>query len=607
MNCQFVNNILDNLRFDRIDPRRRRQVEAHAATCAECARAWNALVSLASLPDEPMPAGLRAQCASAVAGRAPAFTAARASGRHRLLKWGSLAALGAAAATLLILTGPEARTTPAGVEPEHEGALLNVEAGSAIAQRPSLVPASVDATPEPATQPINVLVVVREPSPDVEKAVNNIETDPLARDVLLSMRTALVAELRKVPVLVVTTEATEQFASTPYFRLQLGPLHMRGVDGRPDRKEGRYDMALDIEKVQTGGGAARIPVPMQLFAVEPRATCTSPDDAERMPCDAPTTAVHLVRKLRQQVFPADAVVTRPLQSRFKDFSLPPEERFEAFVELFRQQIKAGGRHLLADADVVRAAVEFSQLTDSGHRAQLWRAMRGVGDPLLIDPLLASLQQDPQEARVAAVETLAADFRDNMRARPALEAVAASDPSPMVRALARSALSGERAWQDFTVSSLKDPALPASQRVEALLHVLYPPDTLDDVNEPSPTNYWQVLMDLDDAAVRSLAEVFPRAEQLRKWPGNNLIGNFASRHKDNPAVKEMLLTVLAQDTRSSNRSVAGESLAQNHATDPRVRDALNRAVRSDPDAHVRDYLRQVLDRDYVKKVMEAAPR
>ena len=38
MNCQDVNEILDNLRFDRIESGQRQQVDAHVATCADCAR-----------------------------------------------------------------------------------------------------------------------------------------------------------------------------------------------------------------------------------------------------------------------------------------------------------------------------------------------------------------------------------------------------------------------------------------------------------------------------------------------------------------------------------------------------------------------------------------
>lgn len=617
MKCQDVNEILDNQRFDRIDALQWQQVGSHVATCADCARTWNAQSTLAALPDVAMPAGLQAQCLAAIGARFSSAIATGRSGRRRALLWGSLATFAAAAATLVLLSWPEARTDPAAtvLAPRSEAAPPVVGAATvvqAVVAEPS-VPRSADATAiktsgTGAAPRFTVQVFVPEPPPVERKELYAIATDPAAREALQSLRAALVGELRKVPDLAMVDEDPVQItAPSRHYRLKLGPLLMMGVDGRPMRKDHRYDMALDVQEVQPGGKVIDLRMAAKLFAVEPRATCTSPDAAESTPCDVATTAVYLARHLRQQVFPPDASVTQPLQASLRDFSLAPEERFAAFVELYKQQVKAGGKSLLSNAEVVLGAVELSQLTDAAHRAQLWRALRGVGDALLIDPLLASMQQDPKEVRVAAAETLAADFSANPRARPALEAAAASDPDLLVRALARRGLSGEEAWQDYVVSSLKHSGLPASQRVEALLHVLYPPDTVKGVSDPSPSNYWQILENLDDASVRALAEVFPKAEQLRKWPGNNLVGNFAAKHNQNPAVKEMLLTVLEADTRALNRSVVGEVLAQTQASDPRVRDALNKAVRSDPDASVRDYLRQVLERDYVKKTMEAAPR
>src|SRR5262245_26388811 len=113
MNCQDVSQMLDGQRFDRIDSRQRQQVEAHLATCADCARAWNAQSTLATLPDVPMPAGLQAQCLAAVAARFPMAVAAGRPGRRRVLMWGSLTTLAAAAATLVLFTSPGTRTAPA--------------------------------------------------------------------------------------------------------------------------------------------------------------------------------------------------------------------------------------------------------------------------------------------------------------------------------------------------------------------------------------------------------------------------------------------------------------------------------------------------------------
>lgn len=613
MNCQDVNEILDTQRFDQIGSHQRHQVETHLATCADCARTWDALASLAALPDMAMPAAFQAQCRAAVAARCTPGTAAGRPRPRRVLLWGSLTALAAAAAMLLLLFMPALRSTPVQTDQlaQREAATSSVDAAP-TAQPGGVGPAAANTTPAAAITTLaapqmSIQVVMREPPSVGPDQMSAVAADPLAQEVLQSLHAELVAQLRRVPGLAVVDKDPEQItAPARHYRLRIGPLVVMGLDGRPMRQEHRgHDIGFTVEEVKSGGAIIRTQLPVGGFSVDPRATCTSLDAAERMPCNAPTAAAYLVDQLRQKVFPPDASMTRPLQAKVRDFSVAPEERFAAFVELFRQQARTGGKNLFSDDDMVRAAIELSGLTDAEHRRQLWRAMRGVGDVSLVEPLLASLQQDPEAVRLAAVETLGADFSGHPLARSALETAASSDPEPLVRALAQRGLSGEAAWQDYLASSLKDATLPASQRVEALLHELYPPDPVDGIPAASPANYWEVLQGLDDAEVRALADAFPKAEQLRKWPGNNLLGNFAAVQRKNPAVTDMLLTVLEEDTRASNRSVAGQALAQMHAREPRVRDALIKAASSDPDASVRDYIGQTLQADHVKKSMEEA--
>jgi hypothetical protein len=312
------------------------------------------------------------------------------------------------------------------------------------------------------------------------------------------------------------------------------------------------------------------------------------------------TAAQLVRQLRAEVFPAESSATQPLQAKFSDASLDSTERFKAFVELYKQQAKAGGKGLLSDPGVVRAAVEVARFTDPEHRAQIWRAMRGVDDASLVEPMLASLQQDAEEVRIAALETLAADFSGDQRVRAALQTAAASDPRSLVRAVAQRGLNGDEWWHDYVVSSLKDSSLPDSQRAEALMYALYPPDPLKDVPEGSPSNYWEILKGLDDAAVQSLVEIFPRADVFRGRESNNFLGNFAGTFMKNPAVTELLLMVLDHDSKTLNRGVAAQVLAQAHASDPRARAALAKAESGDPDAQVRDNIRQLTSSDYYMK-------
>jgi hypothetical protein len=98
--------------------------------------------------------------------------------------------------------------------------------------------------------------------------------------------------------------------------------------------------------------------------------------------------------------------------------------------------------------------------------------------------------------------------------------------------------------------------------------------------------------LDDAAVTALAQTLPTAGSLR-GASNNFLGNFAARNSKNPAVTEMLLTFLESDTRWLMRAVAGETLARQHANEPRVREALTKAMQSDPEPRVRDGIQQIM--------------
>lgn len=609
MNCKDVTAILDDSRIDQLAPRDRLQAEDHMATCDACRRAWTAQATLAELPDMAVPADFQARCRAAVEARAVAGFARSKPGYRRVVVWGSLTAMAAAAAMLVpaYLAGPGDGPSKTTENAQGEGAQPDgvfPEGRQPVAGRTGQTATpGVSATSEGTLIPFTARVSIREPDPQMATGRYAAAVEPAAREVRESLRSALVAELGKVPGLsLVEGDPASIPASSRHFDVRITSAMILGVDGQIRRTDGRHPIALDVQELLPGGKPVERRSAPKMVAVEPHATCTDPAAAESSACDVPTTAVYLANYLRQQVFPPDASIIQPLQAKLADFSQSPEERFASVVELYRQQTKIGGRGLFKTSGVVRSVVELAGLTDAAHRAQLWRVMRGVGDPMLLEPLAASMQLDPEAVRIAAVETLA-EYRNDPRGRLALEQAAAADSSSLVRALARCGLEGEAAWQAYVVSSLKDATLPASQRVEALLHELYAPSTIDGVSEGSTANYRQVIEGLDDAAVRALAEVFPQAPQLRKWPANNLINNFAHAHVDNPAVTEMLLTTLGSDAYARNRSAAGEVLARK-ASEPPVRDALRKAVSSDPDAQVRNYLRQVLERDHVKMAMEA---
>jgi hypothetical protein len=348
-------------------------------------------------------------------------------------------------------------------------------------------------------------------------------------------------------------------------------------------------VSLGAEQVFPDGKSAR----RTLYAGTMRlvAGCTDAAPGPASSClDPAGTARAFVAKMKLETLPPDDTVTRPLYAKLADPSQDVAQRLAALADLYALQDKTGEIGLLRSAGVMHSVIELAKLVEPAQRAQLWRTMRGVGNPALIDSLLLSLSQDPDDVRVAAIEALGADFRGEARVRSTLEAVAASDARPLVRAVAERAVSGEEPWRRYVVRSLEDTSLSPEQRLEALAYYLYPREPTGGKSHP---DYAQITGDLDDAAVRAFAEVIPKAGPLAGNVNNNLLGNIAARHIRNPAISDMLLEVLGSHPQPRFRMGAAQLLGQAQPNVPRVHEALVKAAQSDPDAGVRSFVRQVL--------------
>lgn len=605
MNCNDVNGILDNQKAA-LDPAQRQEALAHVAGCADCASAWHIQGSLAQLPDLALPAGLATRCRAAV-GAAPR-SAVSSHGGRRYWQVATLTAVAAAAAVLAILLWPAAATLPdSGGQFAATDTVPPAEATASAETAPGLLPAVLEET---STEPrFTVRLVPYEPPTEAKfdadglteaerswvRSIQQAQTSDVGRvQVLQSLYTALVDELGTIPGLkLLETDPTDLTTSLRHFRLTIQFVTMLGANGQMAPIDNRYvSVALGIEKLQPDGTFVRNPLPSNT-SIDRQASCSGAAPASDTPCrDVRGAAATLVQQLRNQVFPPDPTVTRALRTRFQDSSLETAVRLKALEELFTLQTRTGVSGLLRDAGLVRAAIDLARTADPVLRAQLWRSLRGVGDGALIEPMISSLLQDPEDVRLAAIETLAADFPADPRVLSALERVAQGDPRPLVRAVAERGLSGEETWRQYVTASLKDESQPAPQRVEALVYYLYPPGPTR-ATSSTVTDYFQIMTELlDDDAVRALAQAIPDSDGLGRG-ANNLLGNFSSRFKDHPAVPEMLLRVLADDPKPLMRAVAAQNLARFNASDPRVREALDKALASDPEPRVRDAIRSVL--------------
>lgn len=604
MNCEELMDVLDNGTPDRLDAGRRRQVDAHMAVCADCARAWNLQAGLAGLPDVAMPAGFAARCRAVVAAGIQPVEGRRVARTGWLVGAASLAAV---AAVLVFLLRPAApATTDPGVRIVEAAASRRpvIETVSIEPVAAAVVPAAVvEAVPEPkftvrlvpyaAPTEAQMAAVSTDVREIYGPQVRANSADPSREQAMQSLHAALIEELRKVPGLtLVDSDPVEMTPSRKHYRLSIGIVAMVGFDGRAMSIDSRYiPVSLSATELQPGGKivSSRVPASSQ---IDLQAACSGGAPGADPCYDPRGAAASLVQTLLRQTFPPHPTVTRPLQAKFQDASLDLAQRLEALDELYKLQARAGDASLLHDPGVVRAAIGLAATADPVLRARIWRSLRGAGNAELIQPMLGSLAQDPDDVRLAALEVLSADFLGDQRVRSALEATAQGDRRPLVRAVAQRGLSGEAPWRQYVVASLKDSARPAPERVEALVYTLYPPGPTRATTTTAP-DYFQVMQELlDDDAVRALAEAIPDSNGLGAG-ANNLLGNFSARYRTHPAVPPMLLRVLENDPKPLMRAVAAQNLALFNADEPRIREALLKARDSDPDANVRSTIRQIL--------------
>lgn len=223
--------------------------------------------------------------------------------------------------------------------------------------------------------------------------------------------------------------------------------------------------------------------------------------------------------------------------------------------------------------VVAAAVELATIAPA-QRSSIWRAMHGVDNPYLIEPLLDSLAYDSNDyVRRAAAATLDA-FLAEPRVLAALERAQASDASEAVRESAQRALLIERERNELALQALLDETLPARQRLRAIwIH--------------SGRSVRSV--PLTDEAARTVFEIGSGSTdpEVRRTAWSTLGGGRVY----NPTFRSVLLDDFANHSSDSVRSAAALALAQ-YAHDPEVRAALEQAE-SDASFEIRRAARMAL--------------
>jgi len=506
---------------------------------------------------------------------------AEKSHRGSVNRWvlvGAVLALGAAAAMLAMrLLEPAATTVIA--ESVH---VLDVPPGDAPDAPVSVDTTSTETTSAtqdseappvgPAVQPFTVNV------PPLKSDVD----DPSRKAALETVYTTLVDGLRDVPGLTLV-DAT----ATADYRLTLEG------NAAPASATAKDDFWVNMAAEQIGP-AGRVLRGYHTGATgEVAPACASPSSMDTLSyptCADPIgVARRLLVTLRKSVFPVDPQLQRDLRARLFDQTLEPGERRQALADL--GSLGRGSAAMgafpagLRDPAVVRAAIQLASVApDPATRAQVWYTLRGSGDPTLLRPLVAALRTDAdQDTRVQALATLVADFATDPQARSALETAGVGDPDPMVRALAQRALGAESVWTDYVLASLKDTGQSPTDRIKAFFYAYGLPTTRMYAVYSADG---RILRALDDAGMRALAEVLPRAAADSKAYASasfTLVSELS--YMKHPAITDMLLDSLDASEPWLDRSFAVESLRR-RTDDPRVREALAKIARDDADPQVR---------------------
>ena len=251
-----------------------------------------------------------------------------------------------------------------------------------------------------------------------------------------------------------------------------------------------------------------------------------------------------------------------------DASLSDNERLDALERLRRRGEWVRG------GPVVIAAVQIAMSSDDSHvRWRVWRAMAGVDDPYLIQPLLHALANDIDEGvRRAAAETLLADFLDEPEVRAALKYAAENDASEWVRNNVRQSMLPEAERHEELLTIVSDSTKPDAERLGAAYGLLSSDESPMSIRGPKELSREAISAIIGLA--RTTGSRRTRTQALRLLRG-----------ADDPSLVEPLLILLANDSYEHVRDAAAEGLVE-FLDEAGVREALEEALANDPSPLVR---------------------
>lgn len=554
MNCQELNSLLDEGSLEELGTRQKEAVEEHFGSCRACREGWAAYREISALSIPRTPQALRSRIMAAVAPtESPAIP--------RTVILGGLLAVGAAVAAAVAVQvggGPD----PA--QPLEEPTPV-AAAETTTRQKPA--PAAIDESEdslgaahqnEPSDPESNAIEYALDPNSIVVLPVPEVGLEPHQVAMFRQFYDELLRQLRAVPDLnVVHPDIVAPFlaASMPEEEIahDLGAatLVLFSTTLEPN-------LMLSYMVVDSTTGASKVSG-TYYFRSGQRWPGTLESGVAEFVANIESARSPLTPSRRDTAI-ADARAT------VLNAALPTAKRVEA---LGRLPQTAEGRN---DA-IVAAALELATIAPA-FRGSIWRAMYGVDNPYLIDPLLDSLTYDTAEytrrAAAAALETFLAEAR----VRAALERAQATDPSQAVREGARHALATEEGRDQLALEKLLDETLPPKERLNATT-----------IHEGRNVRSVQLTEEAAQAVFDIGVNSTDAGTRARAW------SSLGRNDVYEPRFATALLYHLANHPNERVRSTAANALTQ-YISDPAVRAALEQAE-SDASFQVRQAVRRAL--------------
>jgi hypothetical protein len=582
MNCQQIQALLDESDIGALGEEPRRGIEAHLSSCPDCAGEWQAFDLLRATRIPAMPRELPAACSILVARKSVSY--ARRNGRLLLL---GVALAVAAAAAMWVGRRPDVVPPPGVAASALPAATAAAEDGRGVVQPASLMaPGNVPAEQNKKSMQSVAAFTVR------VLPVEDRTTDDAGREAVSVFHASLIQELHKVRGLVLLDgNSTEGTAVHPSYEIK--------IKAAGSARDNRWN--VDLLVIAAAGGDR----PVTPFMTSENSVLTplcSGQAVERqgLDCSDPAgAAARMLELLRQVAFPIDPVWQGEMIAQLRDRRVNEMQRFKALSSLRAERPRwkagvAGGAVQVAyvrpeaGIDVIQGAMDLATSARNPMIiAQIWRQMRGLRQPELIQPLIDATRPDVDPVvRVEAVTTLGTDFAATPIVQAALASVARNDESALVRMVARRAAEGDQVWQDYVVSALADKSLSDMQRVEPLVYLA------------SQGQYTEMQKLLDSDSLGLLAQLLPRL--LSRPPAladsseaaRSLTPLVSGLPAKQPALLNMYIEILGDSKDRQIRRFAVNALRQ-QSDDPRARKVLDEVAVNDDDPALRELARSLL--------------